>query len=77
MQNTPLGPRNLQTTPFFENYSNYPRKKTKIIQTTLHKVIIIQLECRPIVRRSATGITTAQNPLHNEAYYSIKNDKLL
>ena len=42
MQNTPLGPHNLQTTHFFENYSNYPRKKAKIIQTTLHKVIIIQ-----------------------------------
>ena len=29
--NTPLGRHNLQNTPVFEDYSNYPRKKKKII----------------------------------------------
>ena len=30
MQNTPLGPHNLQTTLFLKSYANYPRNKMKI-----------------------------------------------
>ena len=38
MQHTPLGCHNLQNTPAFENYSNYPRNKMKIIHLPPHKM---------------------------------------
>ena len=55
MQNTPPGRHNLQNTPVFENYSNYPRKKMKLYTTRSNKkstftpyaqtVISINLSC--------------------------------
>ena len=65
MQNTPLGRHNLQNTSVFENYSNYPRNKMKIIRTTPAQNEIIQIT--PAQIRATTQIQTT--PAQND-YYS-------